>query len=151
MQYLLDDIARVLAAPIPRRTALRLLSSTIAGGVLTSLGIRSAQAQSPDVFGNNNGNNSQKCGNSTCSHNQSCCTSGSQPFCISQGKTCCGNTGCDSNHICCNTGYQAFVITQGKQCCGNGSCQGHETCCNGKCCAQGYTCFEGKCSSSKYY
>ena len=45
MSYLLDDIARILASPIPRRQALRLLGGILAGGILSTLGVKQAAAQ----------------------------------------------------------------------------------------------------------
>jgi hypothetical protein len=48
MAYLVDDIARALANPMPRRKSLRLLSGILGGCILGGLGIKPASAQDRD-------------------------------------------------------------------------------------------------------
>ena len=43
VQSLLDDVARILAKPAPRRQALRLAAGVFAGGLLGALGMKAAE------------------------------------------------------------------------------------------------------------
>ena len=147
MQSVFDDVARILASPLPRRQALKLVGGALAGGVLGALGVNPAAAQS----------NATKCkigtfacGTGCCSSNtQTCCTTGTSPFCVSKGKICCGSTSCSNNQTCCTTGSKPFCATKGKTCCGSTSCSSDQTCCNGTCCAKGQKCVNGRCEASK--
>ena len=46
MRFLLDDVARIMASPIPRRQAFKLLGGALSGAILGTLGIRPAAAMS---------------------------------------------------------------------------------------------------------
>jgi hypothetical protein len=145
MSYFLDDVARILASPMPRRQSLRLLGGLIAGTFLGNLGIRQAIAQQSSA------NAETRCGTGslTCKSNQVCCTTGSKPFCVTMGKSCCGNTSCSSTaQTCCTTSSAPFCITKGKTCCGKTSCDPSHVCCNGVCCADHQVCVKGRCQAS---
>jgi len=169
MSYRIDDIARILATPMPRRQAFRLLTGTLAGGVLGSLGIRSAFGQAtPNAtacrpacpplqtccttgtrpFCASRGQSC--CGNYSYGFGQKCCTTGTVPFVVSNNRTCCGNGSCFSfGQMCCTTGSSPFCASTGNTCCGNTSCQRGDVCCNGTCCSRGQSCVNGRCTSSK--
>jgi hypothetical protein len=150
MDHLLDEAARILASPVPRRQALRLLTSALVTGVVSMLGIKRAEAQgcSPP-----------------CRANQICCEgagsgggddddddrrNGSRGFCISQNRTCCGRESCSQNEICCRTSSRPFCANRNRTCCGRKSCGRNETCCgNARCCEQNERCVNGRCQASR--
>src|SRR5450755_3331039 len=118
MHSLLDDVARILASPLPRRRALKLVSGALAGGILAALDLRPAAAQNdakPKCPPR-----TTKCGTGSlcCSSTQTCCTTSATPFCATQGKTCCGKTSCSSGQTCCKG-----VCCGKNQVCKNGRCQ----------------------------
>jgi len=164
MSHILDDIARIIASPMPRRRALQLLGATLAGGIFGSLGVRPIAAQQGNQGNQNNqgnqdnqGNKSKNnCGSTNCSKNQVCCNvSPYKAFCATSGKTCCGNTAGDGNHVCCKTGSQPFLATRGKTCCGNTSCASGQICCTTCskpfCASKGHTCCGSTTCSSKQF
>lgn len=123
MSYLLDDVVRVLASPMPRRSTFKLLGGVLAGGILGSLGVRPAYA---DQHNNNTG---PQCGFGHCRSGEKCCTSGLFPFCVDNNRTCCGLFACSSGDSCCGHGFFAFC---GDKCCGpsnNIACSDHKVCC----------------------
>jgi len=166
MASLVDEAARILAGPTPRRQALKLLAGALAGGFLGTLGARRAKAQiAPDAFGHCPGGGvscsyaghtfclsrgKTCCGDTSgCNSNQTCCTTGSRPFCANGGTTCCGNTSCNSTQKCCTTGSTAFCAPTGQSCCGSTSCTSTQKCCNNTvCCGSGQTCSNGRCVAS---
>src|SRR5580704_12324874 len=111
---LVDDAARILASPLPRRQALKALSGVLTGGLLAALGVRRANAQT--------------C-NPACKGGETCCrgTNG-RLFCSIPGGTCCGNTSCNDAQQCCRTSAQPFCTTN-PICCGTSSCTSSESCC----------------------
>lgn len=138
MSYLLDDLARILASPIPRRQALRLIGATLTGGILAVLGIRPATAQQAK----------NNCGTTNCPQDQICCnTPPFKAFCVTQGRTCCGRTSCTADQTCCRTASTPFCATKGRVCCGNRVCDDHDICCGGVCCESG-RCNNNRCSAS---
>jgi len=106
MSYLVDDIARILASPISRRQALWRVGGVLAMGVLSSLGLEEASAQTV-------------CGGKTCKSTQYCCTpqGGFPSFCVTNGKTCCGTQKCNAAQKCCNQSSPPFCYTPGKKTC----------------------------------
>ena len=157
MNALIDDISRVIASPISRRRAFKMVSGAVGGALLTSLGLGraaralGAQASSDSPCPHNgvkcNGqcypagysccstvvctNVQQCCTNHCCGNNQSCCGSG----CCNFGSTCCGNNTCCSYGVaCCN----------GKCCTSPGA-----ICCGGTCCPEGYLCCANQCVKSR--
>ncbi len=168
MRYLLDDVARTLAGPMPRRQALRLLGGALAGGILGVLGVKQAGAQQNerdrgDRCGGTTCTRSQKCCNnsfcipstgvccgtsatSSCTGTQKCCTTGPTPFCIPGSGVCCGasaGTSCASGRKCCPGSN--FCAQNNDICCGTTSCNGNRVCCNSVCCGNNQVCCGGVC------
>lgn len=139
---LLDDLGRVLAMPMPRSRALRLIGTTLFCAVFP----RSAAA---------NG-----CSGKTCPPTapKLCCLSpswnpaASLPACCTSDQLCCaGETPhgpawaavacCNPNEICIKT--DAFVTCSpcpSGIACGGACCETGETCVNGTCCPAGNVC-----------
>ena len=112
MNELLDDIARIIASPVSRRQAIRLVSRAVGGAVLTSLGLgRALRAWAAQAV--------------TCPQGSSPCTKGST-------STCCSN---DSQKCCNDVG--AYCCTASQTCCQGKCCKAGAVCCNGKCCKAG--------------
>lgn len=164
---LIDDAARILASPLPRRQALKALCNLLTGAFLAGFVSRQADSETATC-------------KPACARGQTCCpgTNG-KPFCVSAGQTCCGNTFCVSNESCCTgtngqqfpsgpgnvccgnysygptqqccrTGSQPFTCDHTATCCGNTSCPKGETCCGKSvCCGQNYACINGRCEPSK--
>jgi hypothetical protein len=100
--YISDDVARILASPIPRRKAFTRLTGVLFGAVLGSFGIGPAYAQSSGC-------------KPACKKSQTCCGT----TCINSKTTqCCSNTPCPSNKTCCGTAQagNTFCLTPPKQC-----------------------------------
>lgn len=131
MRHLTDDIARVLASPMPRRKAFKLFGGALAGGILASMGVKPAHA-------------SESCGFfAHCTSSQKCCTTGFLPFCAPASATCCGFGSCSSGGTCCGSGISA-TCANGGTCCGSQVCTSGDTCCGAgtfhATCAKGGSC-----------
>ncbi len=170
MSYLIDDVARVVASPIPRRQALRFLGGAIATGIFGTLGAKLASAagcprgttacgsvccESGKICCNEAGykpfcatNGKSCCGGNSCDGGHTCCRTGSKPFQVTRGKACCGNTACNKGSICCTTSSRPFCATGGKKCCGSTACGNGQACCNTVCCAAHQICKNGRCLAS---
>jgi len=74
MSFLIDDVARIMASPLPRRKALKLLGSTFAGAVWAAVSVQPARAQ--------------------CSGTTRCPD-------VPNGKACRANTPCETCPNCC--------------------------------------------------
>jgi hypothetical protein len=100
MNYLIDDVARTLATPLPRRKALRLLGNALGGAFLTAVGVRRADAALMQSVCNTRGGCA--CGNSGrhCTQGQTMCGSSANCVCCSIGMPCCGTNGAP---VCCPT------------------------------------------------
>lgn len=115
MSYILDDIARTIAKPMPRRDLIRFLSKTAGAGLLAMLGMDRAAAQICRGF---------RCGAQCCTFGQNCCSGGfAPPHCAAVGRTCCGDTDCARTEVCCDLA-----------CCSQGY-----YCINGRCSASALT------------
>ena len=112
MSKLLDEISRIIASPLSRREAFRLVSRAVGGAALGSLGLgRVARALGPPAP--------------------------AQVGCPS-GKTACGPICCGSDQTCClnKDGTTATCCSSGQTCCGGRCCKGKK-CCSGTCCPLG--------------
>jgi len=82
-----DEVARILASPMPRRQALRRVIGGLAGAAL-------ATAAWP---GNARADNDKTCStDGDCKKNESCCNG----TCCPPGKDCCGNKVCCPHGQC---------------------------------------------------
>jgi|SRR5579884_266765 len=133
-----DEIARILASPMPRRRALGSIGSIMAGGLLAALGVGKAEAQADrgdrgtgENGGQQNGGWVAKICRPACRNGQICCPGTGQPaFCVDPGSTCCGNNACPPGETCCtgNDGRQ-FCSGPNRTCCGNRACNSNQKCC----------------------
>lgn len=100
MNYLIDEVARTLATPLPRRKALRLFVGTLGGAFLVAVGVRSANAALMVSVCNTTGG--CPCGNSgkRCAKGQVMCGSSANCVCCASVTTCCGTNGAP---VCCPT------------------------------------------------
>lgn len=149
MGALIDDISRIIASPLSRRQAFKLVTGSVGGAVLASMGFgRSAWAQKalvsscPDSEVLCNGNcyppHSTCCGNRlVCNAQQICC---SNSYCCSNTTNCCGTSCCPKTQICCG-GICCNVRTP---CCGTMCCPTPRSCCNGVCCVPFSSCCGGQ-------
>ena len=157
MNTLFDDIARIIASPVSRRQAVRLVSGAIGGAVLTSLGLaRPFQAGAAAAV--------------TCPTGSSPCTNGTKSACcVNDAQKCC-KAGPDHSHPCvgavCPSGLAkdaaiaggvgggtaatVAALASSKGCpsgqskCGSTCCPNSQTCCGGKnCCTPGTICCPG--------
>jgi len=163
MSHLVDDLARILASPTPRRKTLKLLGGALAGGLLGTLGVKRADAATcfpacrRGEFCCTSGSRpfctpvgTTCCGNSACLPFQTCCSNGSNHFCAPFGWTCCGNGSCFPGQKCCNTGARPFCTSVFLTCCGSTTCGPNQTCCgNTSCCGFGQQCVGGRCTASR--
>jgi hypothetical protein len=110
MSYFIDDIARTLVGPMPRRNALRL----VGGLLLGVLGVKRAAADDDAE---------EKDCDPRCSSTQHCCRGfNRKDFCLSTSLRCCGNImNCPKTQVCCGSGTRAVCCSQG-QICNNGRC-----------------------------
>jgi len=114
MNYLIDDIARILAGPTPRRKALKLIGGAFASGLFgAAFGQVGGGAGNPACIGVPRGG--------TCPDNdkQQCCGQ----FCLGQGvgnppasAACCPNT------IVCPPTRCCFISASNFSCCPAGTC-----------------------------
>lgn len=131
MSALIDDISRVIASPISRRRAFKMVSGAVGGAVLASLGWgRAAHAMGMDGPAN-----------PPCDKHGVLCGG----KCYPPGYSCCGRVVCDGFHHCCAD--HCCGVRQ--YCCGSRCCDYGSTCCgNNTCCPFGVDCCHGKCCST---
>jgi hypothetical protein len=140
MRYLVDDLARTLATPMPRRRALRLAAQMLAGGVLATLGIRRASAANCTGTGQSNCTCVGGGQSATCNSSQTCCMGSNGASCCNSTQHCCVSGGgnvhcCDSGTTCCSVPSINPVCCNSNQCCSTtqGNCQPSNGA-NGKAC-----------------
>ena len=104
MTYFTDEVARILAGPMPRRRALKLLSGVLAGAFLSSIGVQRAKAGS---------------GCASCTVRQLCCNNA----CInSEYYQCCNGEACSTKAVCCsvqNPNTNSYCMGVPSQCSGS--------------------------------
>jgi len=111
-----DEIARILASPMPRRQVLRRIIGGLAGAALASVAGSGRVLAAPKTCTTDSdcGSGSFCCNKKICCPaGQLCCSSGAVSQCCPAGGSCCGS---GNNMICCDPG---------EVCGGNG---GHPTC-----------------------
>jgi hypothetical protein len=144
MSALLDDISRIIASPIPRRQALRLLSGVVGGGVLTylgrasrGLGVPAGGAQAPE-FAKKCLWDEFRCGGTCYKNRTGSCINGKycpsaqvcggfweffgRSFCCPSGQTCINGKCCPPAQSC-NRGHQHYCCPMGYVCCGRTECK----------------------------
>ena len=157
MSALIDDISRVIASPVSRRKAFKMVSGAMGGALLASLGLgRITWALGADGKGDPvcprfwvpcNGKcyapGYSCCGKTVCEEFHHCCTD----HCCGDLQSCCGSTCCNFGSTCCG---EKTCCASGVACC-NGKCCPHPRtiCCGGECCPEGYLCCANKCVKSR--
>jgi len=132
MSALIDDISRVIAGPVSRRHAFKMVTTAVGGALLASFGL--GRATRTMAAGNT--------GNPPCPNHGVKCNG----KCYSQDYCCCGTSACNGNQVCCSNTH---CCDRGQTCCGSRCCDRGSTCCgNNTCCACGVACCNGKCCSS---
>ncbi len=124
-----DDIARIIASPIERREAIRLVSRVMGGSVLAALGLG---------------------GNSLFGQNASPCPTALQFLCGSLSGT---HSCCVVNSQQCCTDIGAYCCPSADKCCHGVCCAGNQVCCGGpenvpRCCEPGQICCKGRCCTA---
>jgi hypothetical protein len=102
MDRIFDQMARVLASPMPRRKAFKLLGGALVGGLIAALRVEPVMAA---------------CTATSCGSGKQCCGGVS---CRPSDEQCCGTTGlsCKSTAPCCTncTNLAPFCKTPKKFC-----------------------------------
>jgi hypothetical protein len=134
MGALLDDVSRIVASPLPRRRAFKLVGAAFGGALFEALGLGRVSRAWGQAQAVSCPKGSTLCGAQCCnSKNQFCCGTGARAVCCSSGDTCCGST--TVGFTCCGPG---------QTCCGNKCCAPHQSCCGtgsaAICCSSGQTC-----------
>jgi len=144
MSALIDDVSRIIASPISRRKAFRLVGGAVGGAVLASLGLGAASRglgapawaqQGQDHGGGDNGHKHPKCrdhevacGRSKCCDKDQQCCNGDK--CCDKDQQCCsGDKCCDKTEVCCAN----RCCRSGESCCGHSCCRADRVCCNNRC------------------
>lgn len=129
MSALIDDISRVIASPVSRRRAFKMVSGAVGGALLASLGLGRAARALGDEGDPGCPNHGVWCGGK----------------CYPKGTPCCGGSYCDDDHQCCGD----YCCGKKQACCGRECCNHGSTCCGRTtCCPAGVACCDGKCCSS---
>jgi hypothetical protein len=157
MSALIDDISRVIASPISRREAFKMVSGAVGGALLASLGLgRATRLLAADDSCDppcprhwvQCGRKCYPagyscCGRTACDRDDQCC----DDHCCERKHTCCGSRCCHHDSTCCGNNT---CCPRGIACC-NGKCcsQPRAICCGGECCPEGYLCCANKCVKSR--
>ena len=147
MSNLIDDVSKIVASPVSRRNAVKLISRAAGGAVLAALSLRAVSwGLAPSAFDEEGhdkdpdpkvkcGPSQTVCGKTCCNSNQTCCDG----KCCTAGQTCCDGKCCGSGQTCCS----GKCCEPGQTCCNGKCCAG--PCCGGKCCEKHQVCCDGKC------
>src|ERR1044072_660903 len=102
MDKLFDRISRILATPMPRSQAFRLIAAGLTAAVMAPFASAKDPCPADRVCaGVGNGDNKD-----CCPSGQQCCAGSQGNFCCSHAHTCCGDVCCvppkicDSNNVC---------------------------------------------------
>lgn len=168
MAELFDDLSRIFASPMPRRTALRLIFGSI---TVTWFDLRWPAASYADVkvicTQTRDPRTGQliacrivdeDCGDTCCCPGQTCCAHNGKGTECCTGKTtpCRGPNNkcscCTADHCCNGECCDACHACENGQCVPRNVCPPDTKCCpkpNGDvvCCTQGQCCFDGRCVS----
>jgi hypothetical protein len=148
MGALIDDISRVIASPVSRRHAFKMVTGSVGGAVLASLGFgRAARAQGSQADSCRDGEvrcngrcyppGSKCCGVGVCSDRQTCC---SNTHCCDGEQNCCGSSCCPKSRNCCGE----ICCSVRTDCCGtHACCPRPRACCNDTCCRPFAACCGG--------
>src|SRR5215467_8711140 len=102
MNHLIDDVARILASPTPRRKAFKLIAAALAGGLFGSVSFGQSDNGCDGVPINTSCGNGKKC----CG--QFCIGAGNTDFCCSNSSRCPPSQCCSVNNgastACCPPG-----------------------------------------------
>lgn len=155
MDKLIDNVARILGSPMPRRRALALLARSLVAGVVVGGTASRLGAQSAPPCGTTTYNGTTTTA-SNCNANVGCPTIGACPTncCIQTISKNCSNQGgsnrrCDLTVTCAPiaAGAACSVTTQ-STCCAPPAVTGGSACCNGTCCGAGTTCSNNVCCAA---
>jgi len=158
MSALIDEISRVIASPISRRQAFKLVSRAVGGAVLASLGYerdvrgQESQASVCAQF------NQVPCDMTCCYSDELCCggtcygaSVKASYFCCATflcrrvGEQCCTDHCCPTTHTCCGL----KCCGRDQVCCNGTCCAPRAVCCGNTCCPEGYFCCANKCVRSR--
>jgi hypothetical protein len=120
MNYFIDDVARILAGPTPRRTALKLIGGVLAGGLFGSV----ARGATICLVNSDCSSNQNCCGNACNASSDSCCPNGAGLYVGLPGSQgFCPPTQCCQGVCCCPPGT-VFVASASDNCkaAANGYC-----------------------------
>jgi hypothetical protein len=136
MSFLIDEVARIVASPMPRRKALKLLGGTLSGALVATLsgGRAKAQATCSTNCKTAEGADIRCNANTPCEPCTGCCCNSPAPsvFGICVPGTPCGGFGCCSGArpVCCTgTGNEGYCCPSDHPVC-SGTVGGGA----GKCC-----------------
>ncbi len=160
---MIDDISRIIASPIPRRRALRMVSGVVGGGILTFFSLGRARAQEREGCPRN----TTRCGFNCCTEHEFCCggtcygigvrdlnTCCGTMLCRNSSQHCCTNHCCSHSQTCCGFGCcgershccgDRTCCPEARACCSGTCCNPRAICCGGACCPEGHFCCSGRC------
>ena len=100
MNYLIDDVARILATPMSRRKTFRLLGGALAAAAVAALGVQPVSAAVCTTA--QLGAGSKSCGsggNATCCPSNTCCAANGAAGakCCTKGQCACNNGSCGAS------------------------------------------------------
>ena len=126
MSYLIDEVARIVASPMPRRKCLKLLGGVLSGAFLAAVSGGRAKAQACSATCQTTPGTNIKCNaNTPCEACANCCCNSTSPgtFGICVPGTPCGGHGCCQDPAkpkCCTGSGNEGNCCAANQCCGAG-------------------------------
>src|SRR5262245_52063370 len=94
MNNIFDDLCRVLAEPMPRKRALKLIAGGLAGAIMAPFAFGQQAPPKPNAGANNN------CGPNNCGNSQTCCCA----TLTTSGTKVCSNPKTAGTTWCCPSG-----------------------------------------------